>query len=401
MIFLPKKILAIGDLANTFSVLKKFTKDYEIHLINFPWDTASRITESDDVEFFDSLKIKDQVRKINSIKSNYELVLVNTWAGARIAYLCGLEYILFFVGSAIRAPLFKKNPRLSYLDKPLPSLNVFERNFYKKILDNAIYCGANAEDLLQELKKYRKKNIFKIGIPVDTELFHPGIKPLEIKKNNFTFLSPQRIGLAKGIDILWKAIELTKTDFEVIQVKWFLGQRTAEERKINEDLIKNKPKKVRLIPVFKRNDVPRAYAGVDAIFGQLKNGLGATVEREAAMCKRPVIQYADPKFKFQIGDKEEISPFLPHSNESEVIAELIDKIVDSKEFREDLCEKEYNFVKKIADPVMIAKQWENLFHKMRDNKRDSKKLGFRLKLRLLYFLIINRLYLKKIRKNSF
>ena len=398
MIFLSTKILAIGDLANTFSVLKKFIENYEIHLINFPWDTASKITESMDVEFFDSLKIKDQVTKINSIKNNYELILVNTWAGARIAYLCGLEYIFFFVGSAIRVPPFKKNPKLSYLEESLPSLNSFERKFYKKILDNALYCGANAEDLLQELKKYRRNNIFKIGIPVDTELFHPGIKPLEIKKNKFTFLSPQRIGLAKGIDILWKAIELTKTDFEVIQVEWFLGQRTIEERKINENLIKNKPEKVRLIPVFKRNDIPKAYAAVDAIFGQLKNGLGATVEREAAMCKKPVIQYADPKFKFQIGNEDEISPFMPHSNEPKVIAELIDKIVDSKEFRDDLCEKEYDFVKKIAEPNLIAKQWEELFFKCKNMKNTSKKSKIQLKFRLFYFLIINRLYIKKIRK---
>lgn len=395
MIFLQKKILAIGDLANTFSILKKFTRDYEIYLINFPWDTASRKTEYGDAELFDSLKIRDQVKKVNSMKHKYEFVIANTWPGARIAYLCGLEYILFFVGSAIRVPPFKKNPKLSYLKKSLPSLNIFERKFYKKILDNAVYCGANADDLLEELKKYRTNNIFKIGIPVDTEFFHPEIKPLKIKNNEFTFLSPQRIGLAKGIDILWKAIELTKTNFEVIQVEWFLGQRTAEEREINENLIKNKPKKVRLIPVFNRNDIPKVYAGVDAIFGQLKNGLGATVEREAAMCKKPVIQYADPKFTFEIDGEEVISPFLPHSNEPEIIAKLIDKIVDSKQFREDLCEKEYNFVKKIANPIMIAKQWEDLFHKMKDNKQYSKRSSFRLKLRLLYFLIINQLYFKK------
>lgn len=394
MVFLSKKILAIGDLANTFSVLRKFTNEYEIDLVNFPWDTASRKTESDNVEFFESLKIKEQVRKINSIKNNYEFAIVNTWPGARIAYLCGLEYILFFVGSAIRVPPFEKNPKLSYLKNSLPSLNLFERRFYKKILDSALYCGANADDLFNKLKEYRTKEIFKIGIPVDTELFHSRVKPIEIKKKKFTFLSPQRIGLAKGIDILWKSIELAKSDFDVIQVEWFLGQRTPEERKINEELVKNRPKNVRLVPVFNRKEIPRAYAAVDAIFGQLMNGLGATVEREAVMCMKPVIQYADPKFKFQINGKDEISPFLPQSNKPKVIAELIDNIVRSKEFRDNLLEKEYDFIKKIADPKMIAQLWENLFSKMKDKKRNSNKTELELKFRLVYFLVINHLYFK-------
>src|SRR3989344_134036 len=85
---LTVKILAIGDLGNNFFILKKFTKKSTIHIINFPWNTASKLTEdSDGVEFFDSLKVSKQVRKINSIKSSYDLCIVISWSGARIAYL--------------------------------------------------------------------------------------------------------------------------------------------------------------------------------------------------------------------------------------------------------------------------------------------------------------------------
>ena len=52
---MPRKILAIGDLANNFVILRKYIKNYDIHVINFPWDTASKLTESKDVEFFNSL----------------------------------------------------------------------------------------------------------------------------------------------------------------------------------------------------------------------------------------------------------------------------------------------------------------------------------------------------------
>ena len=125
---MSNKILAIGDLANNFVILRKYVNKYEIHIINFPWDTASRLTESNDVEYFDSLKIKEQIKKVNSIKDDYELVIVNTWAGARLAYLTGLDYIFYFVGSALRVPPFIKNPKLNYLEKPLPSLNFLERS---------------------------------------------------------------------------------------------------------------------------------------------------------------------------------------------------------------------------------------------------------------------------------
>ena len=81
------KVLAIGDLANGFVDLSKIVKNAEIHVINFQWDTASRLTESKEVEFFKSLKISEQVKKINSIKEDYDLAIVNTWAGARLAYL--------------------------------------------------------------------------------------------------------------------------------------------------------------------------------------------------------------------------------------------------------------------------------------------------------------------------
>jgi len=394
------KILAIGDLGNNFFILKKFVKKSKIHIINFSWDTASKLTENKEgVEFFDSLKISEQVKKINSIKNNFDMCIVISWSGARVAYLAGLNYIIYFVGSALRVPPFIKNPRLDYLQQPLPSLNYFERKFYKKILDNALLCIANADDLFNLLKKYRKEKIFEIGIPVDTTIFNENIKPIKREKTKFTFLSPQRIGLAKGIDIIWSALKLCKSDFEVLQVEWFLGQRTDEEREINNRLVRERPSQVKLIPVIKRENLASNFLFADAIIGQMKNGLGATIEREAAFCKKPVIQYADPRIKFDINGKQVSSPFLPHSNEPKEIANIIDKVVESKEFREKLANEEYDFVKKIADPEMIASKWDKLFEELfKQNKSIRQTSNIRSKLRLMYYLIINRLYVKKIRK---
>ena len=395
------KILAIGDLANNAIILKKFVKKSNIHVINFRWDTASKLTDiKEGVEFFDSLKIKDQLKKILEIKDNYDLVLVQSWSGARLAYLANLNYIIYFVGSALRVPPFIKNPKLEYLKKPLPSLNYFERKFYKKILDNAIACVANADDLFEQLKKFRTKEIHQIGIPVDTTMFNENIEPIKRKKEKFTFLSPQRIGLAKGYDIIWEALKLCKSDFEILQVEWFLGQRTKEEIEINANLVKNIPSQIKLIPIIKKGEIANYYVFADAVIGQMKNGLGAAVEREAVYCKKPVVQYADPKIKFEVNGDYINSTFLPHSNNPQDVADVIDKIVLSKEFREKLIDEEYNFVKRIADPEIIAKKWDDLFQKInRSHKRINKNsCNIIIKLRLVNFLIINRLYLRKIIK---
>jgi glycosyltransferase involved in cell wall biosynthesis len=395
------KILAIGDLANNAVILKKFVKKSNIHVINFRWDTASKLTDiKEDVEFFDSLNIKDQLKKILEIKDDYDLILVQSWSGARLAYLANLNYIIYFVGSALRVPPFIKNPKLEYLKDPLPSLNYFERKFHKKILDDAVACVANADDLFKQLKKFRTKEIHQIGIPVDTTMFNENVKSVERKKEKFTFLSPQRIGLAKGFDIIWEALKLCKSDFDVLQVEWFLGQRTKEEREINANLVKNMPSQVKLIPIIKKEEIGNYYAFADAVIGQMKNGLGAAVEREAVYCKKPVVQYADPKIKFEVNGNYTNSTFLPHSNNPKEVAYVIDKIVLSKEFREKLIDEEYNFVKKIADPEMIANKWDDLFQKIniKNKTNHQNSLNIIVKLRLINFLIINRLYFRKIRK---
>ena len=51
------KILAIGDTANNFESLQKFSKNLDIHLITFPRKQAELFTLSEKVEKFDSLLI--------------------------------------------------------------------------------------------------------------------------------------------------------------------------------------------------------------------------------------------------------------------------------------------------------------------------------------------------------
>ena len=58
----------------------------------------------------------------------------------------------------------------------------------------------------------------------------------------------------------------------------------------------------------------------------------------------------DPNDPSLIDGKEIIPPFEPKSKDPHVIAELIDKVVTSKEYREKLVQKQYDYVKKLSDP---------------------------------------------------
>jgi len=388
------KILAIGDTADNMFSLKKFAEDFKVHLINFPRKQDALLTYSNEgVEFFDTLLISKQVEKIKQIKDGFDLCIVMSWAGARIAYLAGLNYIMYFVGGDIVTPPFVKNPKVSSLKTPVNNLNLFERKFYKKVLDNAIACIAPTDEYYLPLKKYRKDAIRMDRVFVDTELFNQNVKPKNIEKQKFTFLSAQRICIDKGFDVIWKALRLCKSDFEVIQVEWFV-QRNDEEKRINEKLMKEKPPQVKLIPLIKRNEVSQYFMFADAILGQMKTGIQGGIERDAAFCKKPVICYTDPERSSIIDGKKVLPPFLPNSDDPQKLAELIDQVVKSKEFRNKLAEDEFNYIKNLSSPEKVANEWNNIFESLYKKYPSINRKSTKISLTLENFVLkwIEKLY---------
>jgi glycosyltransferase involved in cell wall biosynthesis len=380
------RILAIGDTANNIAVLRKFVKRSTIHLINFPRRGPAVYTYAEDVEFFDSLKISEQVRKINQIKNNYDICLVNSWPGARVAYLAGINYIMYFVGGDIVTPPFVKNPKVGYLEESIHKMNTIERLFYKKVFDTAIACVTITEEYFNHLKKYRIDGIRMDRIPVDITIYNENVKPIEREKSKFIFFSPQRFGLEKGGDIIWEALRLCKSDFEVLQVEWF-DERTSQEQEIKRRFIETKPPQVTFIPLIKRGDMPRYYRFADAVLGQMRAGIQGGIEREAVWCKTPVIHYSDPQRKIMLDGKEINPPYLPHSRDPRELANLIDKIVQSKEFRDKLLEEEYRFVKEQSDPEKAIPEWENLFEDMVKRYKSIHRKDSSLKLKFVSYLV--------------
>ena len=371
------KILVIGDTADNMFTLKKFSKKVKIHLINFPLKQDALLTHSSKgVEFFDSLLITKQIEKIKRIKDEYDLCITMSWAGARVAYLAGLNYIMHFVGGDIVTPPFLKNPKVSYLKTPVNNLNFLERRFYKKVFDNALVCIAPMDEYFNPLKKYRKDSIRMDRIFVDTEIFNEDVKPKNIEKQKFTFLSAQRIGLEKGFDVIWEALKLCKSDFEILQVEWFI-QRNEEEKKFNEKLMEEKPPQVKLIPLIRRSEVSQYFMFADAILGQMRSGGQGGIERDAAFCRKPVICYTDPECLSIIDGKKVLPPFLPNSNDPKKLAELIDQIVESEEFRNKLAKDEFNYIKELSSPEKVADEWDNIFERFHKkypsiNRKSSK-----------------------------
>ena len=390
------KVLAIGDVGNTIRTLRKFVKKSEIRLINYPRDGSAFFVNADDVELFETRKVREQVKKINEIKDSFDICL--TTASERIAYLADLNYIAYYLGRDIDVPMFKKNSTEEWQTEPLHKLNFFERMFYWNAFKNAVAHVAGKWQF-EHLAKYTKNGINSSRDPIDPDEFNPNIKPIERKKTKFTFFSPLRLDKSKGSDLLWEAIKLCKSDFEIIGIDWF-GETTEEERKFKQKLIDEKPSQIKLIPIIKKSVIARYYTFADAVIANLFIGTHESVGVESVMCGTPVIQYTDKRKKIMIDGKEIKSPFLPFSNDPKSIAEIIDKVVESKEFRQKLFEEEYEFVKEVFDPVKCAEWWDNLFEEVTKKHKSIRKNSFPLsvKLRLISFLITNRLYFYKIKK---
>ena len=390
------KVLAIGDIGNYLVTINKYVKKSKIHIINFTKDGAGKFTYDENYELFENYKVVDQVKKINEIKKNYDLALV-MGTGERIAYLADLNYISYYVGRDIDAPRFIKNSKESWYNEPLHRLNFLERSFYKKTFNFAITHIAPTW-VCEHLRKYSDKCIKMDRKPIDLTLFEKVTTPLSKKKEKFTFFCPQRMGISKGTDILWKALRYCKTDFKILQVDW-RDVTTDEENETSLRLRENLPSQVELIPMIKRKDMPSYYDWADAVIGNLIIGSFEYVELEAVICKKPVISFTDKSFKIILEDIELQSPFLPENNDPKIIAKVIDNIVSSADFRETLYKKEYEFVKEITDPNKAAEWWDSLFEKL-VKKYDSverKSSIISIKFRMLLFLIANRLYYTKIR----
>ena len=390
------RILAIGDTANNAYMLSQIVKKSQIDVINFPRIGGAKLSYTDNVRFFESHLISKQVEKINEIKSNYDLCFVSSWEGARVAFLANVNYVFFFVGGNIYEQPFIKNSRTTYLKEPIHKKNFFERWFLKEVLNSAIACVTyGGVSFVNKLKKFHP-NVYRMDmIPVD-QIFFQKHNPVNKEKKKFTFLSPQRQGLEKGMDIIWKAVELAKSDFLILQVDWF-DKRNSEEKMIAEKFRKNKPDKIQFIPMIPWNEIPNYYTWADAVMGQMRFRHGG-IEREAVLCGTPVLNYNDSNETYLINNQECVSNFLPNSNNPKELAKIIDKVVEDEKFRKELHKNELEFVLKLTDSKIIGEFWDKIFEEVFHKCNNIYRKESVSKLKILNFLsriMENLIYKKK------
>jgi|GEM_PF-2772075 len=331
------KILIVNDFANVAFTLQKYL-DAQVDIIYLHKHSTFSIARNP-LFFVKGKGLHAQVNQIKQLSGDYDVFLCFGWIAASICYLAEVNYIMYFVDSYID-PKNRVRGKISFVKKTLLM------SLYKDTLENASTVIAGIHHDTKILQKYRDdaKIIFP---PVDKEIFNPDVSRRELKNDKFTFLSPQRIEFDKGHHILWKAIELTKSDFTVLQTDWGSGE-------YYERMLRIKPSKIQMIPKIDRHDMPSYLVSTDALLGQISMTACGSSEREAALCNKPVFCYSPENYS-------DNDPFYKESNDPKDIATYIDKIVLDKEFREKLATIQNAWVKKTFDTNIIIQQWKKVF----------------------------------------
>lgn len=354
------KILIVHDAASLAYTLQKYYHGI-VNAIYFLEHTV--ISQVKDPKFFVKGKgLYSQIRQIKQLSKEYDVFLCFGWIATAICYLAEVNYVIYFVDPYID-PENRIRRKVSQLKKILLD------NLYKDALDNASIVVNSILRDAKILQKYRPDSNKIIFALIDNEMFNPNVEKRKLNYGKFVFLSPQRIDPSKGHHILWKAVELTKSDFVVLQTDWGSGDYYNE-------ILKTKPSKIEIIPKIKRQDMPSYLASTDALLGQISTTTCGSIEREAALCNKPVFCYIPESIS-------ENDPFYKESKDPKEIAAYIDKIVLDKEFREQLALTQNAWVKKVFDNKKTVQQWKEVFEESVKKKPYHAKMKYKIIFKVL------------------
>ena len=300
------RVLVVHDSSSFAFILQKYFPG-EVSAIYFTkYRTTSEVINSKFFVTGDGLYA--QVEQIKKLSKDYDVFLCFGWLAASICYLAEVKYAMYFVDSYID-PEYRIRKNVSFFKK------IFLDNLYKDALESASAVVAALPYDVKILKKYRSdtKTIFHL---IDNNMFNSNVEKIELKKDRFVFFSPQRIDPIKGHDTLWEALRLTRSNFVVLQTDWGTGD-------YYEKIKRTKPSMVKLIPKIKRENISSYFISADALLGQISPTSCGSIEREAALCNKPVFCHAPESFS-------ENDPFYKENRNPKDIAAYIDRIVTDK-----------------------------------------------------------------------
>ena len=135
------------------------------------------------------------------------------------------------------------------------------------------------------------------------------------------------------------------------------------------------PKKVKLINIVDRHEMPSHYVSYDAMLGGIFWAYSPSIEREAIACGVPIFHYDEMGFTNN-------DPFYHGEKNPEDIAKYIDKIVTDKEFRDELKKTQFEWINKVFDNKKLTHQWETVLTEAIEKKRKKAKRSYNLILKL-------------------
>ncbi len=360
------KILIVNDLASTAYSFKQHLTS-EIDVIYFGKEKVISLVKNP--MFFASNDFTSQVNEIKKLSSKYDLFVSLGWLASSICYLAGVNYIMYFVDVYIE-PQYRIRKKMSFYKKH------FLSELFEDTLQQADRVVTGGKINTEILKKYREdvKQIFPL---TDPEMFNTYAEKIDLGESKFVFLSPARIEEEKGQILMWDAIRLTHSDFVVLQTDWGMD-------KYYQDAIIKKPEKVKIIPKIKREEMPSYYVSSDAVLGQIALYHSSNIEREAILCGKTVFTQISHK----LTDDE---PFYSKDKDPREMAKYIDRIVEDRNFRDELAKKQNEWVRKTFDNKQIASEWEKTFDDVIKNK-NVHQIKLKYKIILRFLSIIEKLF---------
>lgn len=353
------KILIVNDFASNASLFEKYLP-CKVDVIYF--DKHDVITSSKNPLFFEKEQYTYRVNKIKELSKNYDLFVCFGWIAAAICYLANVNYLMYFVDVYID-PSQRIRKKMSAVQKKIIL------DLYKETLACSTIVVSAHKYHTRQLKKYRN-DVREIFPYVDFEMFDGQSKKINLDEEKFIFFSPQRLEKIKGQDLVWQAIKLAKSNFVVLQTEW-------GSKEFLEEILKNKPESVKLIPKINREDMASYYVSVDALLGCISPAYAPGIEREAILSKIPVFCYSPIGFT-------DNDPFFSKSKEPKDIADYIDKLVLDKEFRKNLQSRQTEWITKTFDSHKLSEEWIDVFEEaLRKPVHYKTKTKFKLIFKIL------------------
>jgi hypothetical protein len=330
------KILVVNDYSSGAFLFQKYLKS-KVQVIYFHKEQV--ISTTTDPLYFERKDLAYQVNKIKQLSKEFDVFVCFGWIAASLCYLANVNYIMYVVDSYIE-PKDRIRKKMFFAKQKLVS------DLFAEAIKNATKVVTAIPRDVDKLKTYHH-DVARVLPMVDPHMFNTSIDKIDLGQSKFTFISPQRIDKSKNHGLLWDSVELTTSDFVVLQTAWGSGPYYQE-------ILSNKPEKVKLIPKISRELLPSYYVSADALLGQISFTTCGSIEREAALCALPIFCYADDSFT-------ESDPFYRGKLEPAEIAKYLDRIVLDKAFRQELTTKQYRWITENFDNDEIALFWEKAF----------------------------------------